>query len=182
MVDRLRRLLLGPGTSVADRDTGRALNQMRRDVKQGRKNELPLADLRPVLIPSPILAHGKWVGPYHYFPELPVSLTWAYLRPHGTLLYLSQNVAESLDQHAADWRRKAREALTRDFGLKPWTHVFPGASGAPEAVALMHDDGLGPSRLLCAHELGAQFPGGFTLLRARAVLRPGVGRHCIGRS
>jgi hypothetical protein len=135
---------------------------MRHDVKLARTSELPLSDLRPVLIPSPILAKGRWVGPYHYFPELPVSLTWAFLRPHRTMLYLSEDVAASLDQQTADWRRKAREAFTKDFRVKPWTHVFRGASGTTEAVALMHDDGLGPSRLLGAREFLAQFPGGFT--------------------
>src|SRR6184192_3798791 len=160
-MNSLRRIFR-TGSGVPRDAEALSLDQMRRDLKQARTNsDFPLRDLRPVLLPSPILAMGTWVGPSHYFDSLPVSLTWAFLRPHGTMLYLSHDVASALDQKGIGWRLEARDALTREFRIRPWTHEFKGPSGAVEAVALMHDDGLGPSRLICAPQLLAFFPTGF---------------------
>jgi len=124
-----------------------ALAQLQRDVRAS-PSEFPIGDLRPVLIPSPILAHKSWIGPKHYFENLPVSLTWAYLRPENTMMYLSFDSAEALDAKRIDWRLHSKEAAQREFAEPLWTHEFKGESDSVEAVALFHSDGLGPSRLL----------------------------------
>lgn len=104
---------------------------MRHDLKL-TPDEIPLADLRPVLMPSPILATGKWVGPYHYFPELPVSMTWAFLRPQQTMLYLSQDFAGRSTSKCRTGVEERGKPWRRDFNVKPWTHVFRGASAQPK--------------------------------------------------
>lgn len=133
---------------------------LREDLRRDA-SDFPLSDLRPVLIPSPILATGKWVGPFHYFSHLPVSLTWAYLRPGQTMIYLAHDTVASLEARGVDWRAAARDALNRDFQARPWSHEFRNESGTAEGFALMHEDGLGPSRLLCTRGLLRNFPEGF---------------------
>src|SRR5438093_12675020 len=84
-------------------DPKQQLEQLREDLR-GDSSEFPITDLRPVLIPSAILAPGTWVGPYHYFSGLPISLTWAYLRPNQTMMYLSDRAVASLEKRRVDCR------------------------------------------------------------------------------
>jgi hypothetical protein len=124
-------------------------------------DERPAEDLRPVLIPSPILAMINWPGPRRHFPDLPVSLTWAFLMPDA-MLYLSASRASALDAAGVDWRGMSRSALVRDFERRPWSREFRNEQGDLEAVALMHEDGLGPSRLICCNRLLRTFSDGFS--------------------
>ena len=153
--------LLSQEKKEAPEDPGvRAILQMRADLDQD-PGKFPLSELRPVLIPSPILAMGNWVGPFHHFESLPVSLAWAFLRPNQTMMYLSNSTALDLEARGVDWRSAARSALLQDFQRQPWTHEFKSDVGEVEAVALLHEDGLGPSRLLCCDLLLDRFRHGF---------------------
>jgi hypothetical protein len=157
MMKRVRKIFSRTAFSGADLQ----LEQLRDDLQQD-PSEFPLSDLRPALIPSPILATGNWIGPFHYFPELPVSLTWVVLRPNETMIYLTDNAAAALEARGIDWRAAARDALVKDFLTRPWTYEFSGALGEAEGVALIHEDGLGPTRLLCSRRLLEHFLDGFT--------------------
>lgn len=133
----------------------------------------PITDLRPVLVPTPIFETGQWVGPYHHFPDLPVSLTWAFLRPQQTMSYLSSSIAAAFDKKKIDWRAAARKALAREFDHHPWTHEFKSSGGKVEAVGFLHEDGLGPSRLIMYAKLIDHFPSGFSIFvpeRSSALL------------
>jgi hypothetical protein len=156
MMGRLRKFF--GGASLRGTDLQR--EQLRHDLQRD-PSEFPLADLRPALIPSPVLATGNWIGPFHYFPELPVSLTWVFLRPNETMIYLTNEAAAALDAQGIDWRASARAALVEDFQTRPWTYEFRGALGEAEGVALIHEDGLGPTRLLCSRRLLEHFRDGF---------------------
>jgi hypothetical protein len=121
----------------------------------------PLAELRPVLIPSPILEGGDWLGPHVHFPGLPVSLTWARLREPGSFLYLTTAEAQAMTAKGIDWRQAARDTIVDDFLREPWTHEFSDRDDNLEGVILAQTDGLGPSRLFCHEALLEQFPEGF---------------------
>ena len=112
-----------------------------------------------MLIPSSILADGDWFGPHHHFEKLPLSLTWACLRPESTLQYLSAERAEKLAADGIDWRAAARAALFADSKARPWT--FKRSPGGDSAAAAVLQDDLRASRLLCLGQLDAMFPKGF---------------------
>jgi hypothetical protein len=114
---KLLRRLLGGGE---EKETERLLRQYQQ-LKEDLGADLPLEDLRPVLIPSSILSGGNWFGPHHHFPELPLSLTWAYVRPEHTMQYLSQEQADKLTAEGADWKTTARTALAADSKARTWT-------------------------------------------------------------
>ena len=156
-LSRIRR----NGLSRTDDPDVRSLAQMRADLATD-PSEFPIRDLRPVLIPTEILSVGNWVGPFHRFESLPVSLAWAYLRPSQTMMYLSTQLASALEVRGIDWRRDSRSSLRQDFERAPWTHQFGAEGEEIQAVALLHPDGLGPSRLLCYDGLLRRFPSGFT--------------------
>ena len=171
-----------------DRDSAVAqLEQMRSDLDLD-STSFPADDLRPVLIPSPILEAGDWVGPYHHFPDLPLSLTWVFLRPQHTMRYLSTKAAAAFDAKGVNWRATARLALVKEFENHPWTHEFRSETGDVEAVGLLHADGLGPSRLIMCRALARHFGEGFLFFaperysafvlsaNASAKVRDNVGR------
>src|SRR5258708_4551539 len=93
--------LLSPASTNPENPDVRALHQSRSDLDKDAC-QFPLTDLRPVLIPSPILAIGNWVGPFHYFESLPISLAWAFLRPNQTMMYLSTSTADALEARGVD--------------------------------------------------------------------------------
>lgn len=138
------------------------LRQLCNDVERD-PTSFSIEDLRPVLVPTPIFETGRWVGPYFHFADLPVSLTWAFLRPQQTMMYLSTAAVTAFEAKSIDWRAAARFALAREFDSHPWTHAFNNPRGELEAVAFMHEDGLGPSRLIMYHKLKQRFPLGFTI-------------------
>jgi hypothetical protein len=148
------------------------LNQMREDLDRDPA-DFPLADLWPVLIPSPILALPQWVGPRFHFAHLPVSLTWAYLRPEQSMQYLSTSTVAALELRGVPWRATAYRNLCEAFDGQPWTHEFKDEEGFVGAVAMLHNDGLGPSRLICHRKLLGRFPEGFVFFvpeRSSAVV------------
>jgi hypothetical protein len=160
MFTRLRYFLFGNRQSEQAQIDGmlKQLQQLKADLGAA----LPLADLRPVLIPSTILASGDWFGPHHYFRTLPVSLTWAFMRPENSLQYLSRDVAEKLAADGIDWRSTARQALFEDSTRRPWISKRQPDNENAAAAAVLQDE-LGPSRLLCYDHLLKLFPNGFQL-------------------
>jgi hypothetical protein len=157
MLNFLRRLF-GRGDSEGESTEGllRQLEQMRGDLGA----ELPLEDLRPVLIPSSILSGGEWFGPHHYFEDLPLSLTWAHMRPQCTMQYLSTEHAEKMTTQGIDWRTLARNALLADSKARTWT--FRRHPDHDAAAAAVLQDELGASRLLCLDQIDPMFPNGFS--------------------
>lgn len=153
----LRRLLVG------DRAEKQRIDGMLRQLKQMQGDlgkDLPIADLRPVLIPSSILDGGDWFGPHHYFSKLPVSLTWAYMRSENTMQYLSSDHAAKLTAEGIDWRSVARNALYDDSRKRPWMSRRNPNDESIGMAAVLQDD-LGATRLLCFDQLCSIFPNGF---------------------
>src|SRR5262245_2197377 len=146
----------------SSKDSGvKQLEQFLADVRADSTG-FSVADLRPVLVPSAIFEAGRWIGPYHHFPALPVSLTWAFLRPQQTMLYLAHDAAAALEAKGIDWRSTARATLVKEFERHPWTHEYRNDRGKVEGMGMIHEDGLGPSRLIMYSRFAQQFPQGFS--------------------
>ena len=148
---------------AGDRAEKERIDGMLRQFKQMQGDlgkELPVADLRPVLIPSTILEGGGWFGPHHYFSKLSVSLTWAYMQSENTMQYLSSDHAEKLTADGIDWRSVARNALYDDSRQRPWMSRRNPNNESVGLAAVLQDD-LGVTRLLCFDQLCSMFPNGF---------------------
>jgi hypothetical protein len=148
--------LLGLGPSK------RQIEQMKQQVKQMTADlgaDLPISELRPVLIPSSIFSSGGWFGPHHYFENIPLSLTWAYMRPNNTMQYLMTAKAEELNASGIDWKHEARQRLEADVLAKPW-QMRRDKQDDSVLIAVLQDE-IGVSRLLCLDILLDMFPNGF---------------------
>lgn len=79
------------------------------------------------------------------------------------MVYLMPAVAADWERRGIDWRARALRNLRAEDRGQVWTHEKIDVSGRRLWVAMMHPDGLGSSRLLCAAELAATFPEGYQL-------------------
>ena len=125
--------------------------------------ELDIADLLPVFVPMSFFAQRNWPGPYESLQVPGLGLTWAVLQPEQTMRYVDRRVDAHWAGQGIPWRDRAVENIRRQSNQGVWTHEFRGEDGALFAVAMMHSDGLGPSRLLLRESLERLFPEGYVV-------------------
>jgi hypothetical protein len=169
MLGFLKRIL---GRKRAEDELTETLLRQAKQMSADLGADLPLADLRPVLIPSSIVADGQWFGPHHHFENLPLSLAWGYVRPENTLQYLSRARADELNAEGIDWRAAARGNLLEESRRRTWTFRRHPEDDSVCVAVILHDD-LGCDRLYCMEQLLEMFPDGFRFFvpnRYRAFL------------
>jgi hypothetical protein len=64
MTSLIRKLFGREKLSETDRDLKQLIHDIRRDPK-----DFPISDLRPILVPSEVLATDEWIGPSHTSPS-----------------------------------------------------------------------------------------------------------------
>jgi len=122
--------------------------------------EFEIDDLRPVIAPASFFEGSAWPGPFTRLGSSPFGLTWAVLQPAQTMIYVTPALQAHWEAEGFDWRARALHNLARE--LSPtWTHELNRAEGDIYAVAMMHLDGVGPSRLLLRQPLQELFPDGY---------------------
>jgi hypothetical protein len=126
-------------------------------------SELDIEDLLPVFVPISFFEYGNWPGPYEALQVPGLGLTWAVLQPEQTMRYVSHRVEAHWVGKRIPWRDIAVHNIQRHSIEGVWTHEFRGEDGALFAVAMMHPDGLGPSRLLLRESLERLFPEGYVV-------------------
>src|ERR1035437_490819 len=117
-------------------------------------------NLLPVVIPTEIVSHSLWPGPFSRWSDI-LSVTWAHFSEPHTTKYLTKTEARELEASRIPFAQLALTNLWRRSGEQVWTHIKEEA-GETYFVALMHEDGLGPSRLLLRDGLHRAFPEGFS--------------------
>lgn len=116
-------------------------------------------DLMPVVIPTSIVTHKMWPGPSKRWNE-ELSVTWAHFQePHSTL-YLTNDEFSRFKSKRIPFASVAIDNLTMRSSGKVWTHIKE-EDDEVHFVGLLHEDGLGPSRLLLREALHEVFPEGF---------------------
>jgi len=128
--------------------------------------ELRLPDLLPMFAPASFFEKGNWLGPSELLKIPGLGLTWSIAQPKQTMLYLSHSAAKHWEDSGIDWRQESMQNLDRITRPKFCTGGFAREGGKKDdwyALAFMHDDGYGPSRLLFWEELGEIFPAGYLI-------------------
>ncbi|HWW62737.1 MAG TPA: hypothetical protein VN181_15285 [Thermoanaerobaculia bacterium] len=123
--------------------------------------DLTLEQLVPLFVPTSFVEAGNWPGPYQLLSAAGVALTWSVLRPEQTMRYVDHGLAAFWESRSIEWPRMALENLLELARTSPWTHEFRRNSGEIYAVGMLHDDGIGPSRLLNRDRLESLFPEGY---------------------
>ena len=115
----------------------------------------------PLIAPADYFESGAFPAPHQplYHPDL--ALTWVLLTEGQTMTYLPKPLAGEWQAQGLDWATHSLENLRRLDGAI--THEKRNANGDLVFVAMMHEDGLGSSRVLLHAELVEVFPEGYRL-------------------
>jgi hypothetical protein len=116
--------------------------------------------IRPLIVPVAYAAVGV---PAVYDPVAAsdLVLTWVELDDHQTMLYVTPIRAVEWDRSHPGWRSAAIEEMRSSDAGQVWTHEKRAKDGSLLWVGMMHEDGLGSSRLLLEPELRETFPAGY---------------------
>jgi hypothetical protein len=125
--------------------------------------ELPIEEVFPVLVPASFFSLGDWPGPFELLQIPELGLTWAVFEREQTMRYVDRDIQSYWESRGIKWRASAMENLRRTSDDRLWTHEFRSNSGKLFAVAMMHEDGIGPSRLLLHQSLEALFTEGYVV-------------------
>jgi hypothetical protein len=132
-----RSLTSAPLTVTEILERGRALPPAKRDIRK----------LMPIILPAEALDAG-WPGPIVRIDRLPFALGWATLGEMNTFFYVTDAEAAYWAANGIDWRAVALDNLARLASTNPVSGQKLDADGRPFVQILLHDDAIGPSRLL----------------------------------
>ena len=136
------------------------LDELRRSLSIP-KEDLDVEFLIPVFVPAGFLEGGKWPGPCVQLRARDLAIVWAILRPHNTMIYVVTETSNFWESNGIQWREKAMDNLERFSENNVTTHHFSRTDGTVYSVVMMHDDGVGPSRLLLNGSIEQIFPEGY---------------------
>lgn len=122
---------------------------------------LEIAQLFPLFVPSTFFELGNWPGPYASLRASEVGLTWFVKLPDQCMRYVDNAIAQYWDNEGIDWKQRALLNLAEQTGENLATHEFRRTDGEPYAIAMMHGDGIGPSRLMLRDNISSIFPDGY---------------------
>jgi hypothetical protein len=116
--------------------------------------------IRPLIVPAEYITIGVPAA-FHALSSSDLVLTWVELHAKETMLYVTPARATEWDRRHDGWRAASLGAMRRADQGRVWTHEKRTENGSLAWVAMMHEDGLGSSRLLLARELERTFPSGY---------------------
>ena len=128
-----------------------------------RPEDVDTSRIAPVLVPIAFFATGKWPGPYCRLRAAEVGLTWSVLLADQTMRYVNHELKNYWEARELDWRELALGNLAQHTGESLSTHEFRRPNGELYAIAMMHADGIGPSRLLLRDRLSELFTSGYRI-------------------
>jgi hypothetical protein len=127
-----------------------------------KPSEHSIDNLFPILVPSSFFSKGDWIGPHEILHDSEIGLTWTILYSGQTMVYLNEEIRAHWESLGLLWRKQALENLKKKTE-NVWTHEYKRDNGDLYAVAMMHEDGLGPSRLFADRILRDAFPDGYKI-------------------
>jgi hypothetical protein len=135
-----------------------------RSIRKGmelRPEQVEISKVAPLFVPMTFFAAGNWPGPYTRLRAREIGLTWSVLLPDDTMRYVDHEMVRYWNTQGVDWRQVALRNLADHSGNNPWTHEYRRTTGEIYAIAMMHSDGIGPSRLLLRDRLSSLFRDGY---------------------
>lgn len=135
------------------------LNQLRQNLDL-QADQIDITNVLPIFVPSSFFVKGNWVGPFLRLRAAEAGLTWSVLLPNQTMRYVDYGMVQRWEEQQLDWKALAMKNLSdRTNGQN--TREIRKPTGETSAIAFMHEDGYGPSRLLFRGGLAERFPQGY---------------------
>ena len=140
----------------------RFLDRFRRKVKRQTPLELleagrgvepadrDLSRVVPIILPLELLT-SAWPGPIVQIGDLPFCAAWATCGEMNTFFYVTEHEAQFWEGAGIDWRATALANLARISENRPASGEKLDEDGLPFLKVMLHEDAVGPSRLLLPH-------------------------------
>lgn len=109
-----------------------------------------LSCLVPVIMPLELL-NAAWPGPIARIGNLPFCIAWATCGEMNTFFYVTEGEAQFWDEAGIDWQATALANLARISANRPASGEKLDDDGLPFLKIMLHEDAVGPSRLLLPH-------------------------------
>lgn len=123
--------------------------------------DLDIGKVVPLFVPSSFVEAGAWPGPFATLRAQGITLVWAVLISDEAIRYVLHDMQQAWEAKGLDWKARALENL-RQLSPEPLgTGALFRDNGETWLISLMHEDGLGPSRLLLNDQLERVFPKGY---------------------
>ena len=117
---------------------------------QAEPADRDLTRLVPVIVPLELLNAG-WPGPIAQIGTLPFCIAWATCGEMNTFFYVTHREAQFWETAGIDWQAIAMENLSEMSAERPASGQKLDSAGVPFIKVMLHDDAVGPSRLLLPH-------------------------------
>jgi hypothetical protein len=139
-----------------------------------------LSRVVPIILPIELM-DAAWPGPIAQIGELPFCVAWATCGEMNSFFYVTHGEALFWEEAGIDWRATAFANLSRLSESRPASGEKGDEDGLPFLKVMLHDDAIGPSRLLLPHlfdeALGADYevaiPERTCAIAYRKYLSPG---------
>jgi hypothetical protein len=115
------------------------------------------ANVLPIVVPRSYFEPGNWPGPYRLLRHPQLGIAWVILGPRQTMLYVNHEQADLWQEKGINWREDAKKNLIERSRTQLWTHELQRAEAQYTFISFMHEDGLGPSRVLLREDLERNF-------------------------
>lgn len=115
-----------------------------------RRSGPDISRVMPVILPLELLDMA-WPGPIVRIGTLPFAMAWADCLPGNRFFYVTMDQAQAWEDSGIDWRAIAFDNLSRLTMRQPASGVKDDERGRPFVKVMLHQDALGPSRLLVPH-------------------------------
>ena len=120
-----------------------------------------LDNLVPLIVPREYFTYGNWPGPYRLLKHHALAVTWVVLEPEQVMTYLTNEAAGTWLKDGINYEYRALENLQRITGEHLATHHNVDSDGNLLYLVMMHEDGVGSSRMLLHESLAELFPEGY---------------------
>ncbi len=124
-------------------------------------SDADLAVVQPLIVPAKYGQYGNFPAPLIPLAMPSLALTWVALTRPEAMVYVTPAAAAAWEGRGVDLYERAMANMRAADAGRTWTHESADERGRLVWVAMMQDDGLGSSRLLCREELEAAFPMGY---------------------
>ena len=124
-------------------------------------SEDDLAVTYPLIVPATYGQHGNFPAQLIPLMDSGLALSWVALTRPDWMVYVMSEIVATWQMQGVDLFERAMSNMREADAGRTWTHEKTDAWGRLIWVGMMHDDGLGSSRLLCRAELEEVFPMGY---------------------
>jgi hypothetical protein len=125
---------------------------------------ISLDNIFPLIVPTNYYVKGVWELPHYSLPNQSFILTWVVFGSVGSMIYLTQEQYQELNNKYNGWQQKSFENLRKSIAVNEnFFSQFKTDEGGKQLlwICFMNSDGIGSSRILLSNELTKAFPNGY---------------------